>query len=214
MPSQFPQLPTFEGYLVDTRLGEFRSPSEAGLVIPFRSSQGRKLLARMHGECDASIGDQVRFTEAGLARVGQEYRGRPFIVTDDPDVAATFDRDAVGDQFRLEGFEGPVHPAEIETVRPSLMGTKVGPRSTAEIEQLLREDGYDLTFDTGDNGLFVEVTWYEGRASVLVLCHNREEYSRGYDSLQHLRDGQPWDLSRFDIVERTREDESAEDPRL
>ena len=96
-------------------------------------------------------------------------------------------------------------------MQQSLVGTKVGPRSTGEIETLMREDGYDLTFDTGDGGLFVEMTWYAGRASVLVLCHNREEYSRGYDSLQGLRDAQPWDLSRFDIVERTRADESDED---
>ena len=87
-----------------------------------------------------------------------------------------------------------------------MVGTKVGQRSVSEVEHIIR-DGYDLTFDTEDNGLFVEVTWYAERASVLVLCHHREEYSQGYDSLQLLRDAQHWDLSRFEIVERTRDNE-------
>jgi hypothetical protein len=110
------QLPEFEGYIVDYQLEQFRSPTAEGAVIPFRSVQGRKLLARMHGDCDASVGDSVRFSEAGLARVGHMYRDQIFVVVDDPDVAKTFDRDSVGDQFRLQGFDGPVYPDEIERI--------------------------------------------------------------------------------------------------
>ncbi len=86
----------------------------------------------------------------------------------------------------------------------NIIGTKVGKRSSGEIEQLIRETGYDLTFDTKDTGLYVEVTWIDGHVSVLVWCHNREEYSRWYDSVQLLREAQPWELSRFSIVERSR----------
>jgi hypothetical protein len=85
--------------------------------------------------------------------------------------------------------------------------TKVGQRSISEIEQLIKNEQLDLTFHTDDDGLDVEITWYAQRASVLVLCHNREAYCQSYASLQELRDAQPWELSRFDIVERIRDDE-------
>lgn len=116
MSFQHDQLPEFEGYLVDYQLEQFRSRTVAGAVIVFRSVQGRKLLAQMNGDCDASVGDSVRFTEAGLTRVGHMYRDQIFVVVDDPDVAKTFDRDSVGDQFRLQGFDGPVYPHEVEGI--------------------------------------------------------------------------------------------------
>jgi hypothetical protein len=89
------------------------------------------------------------------------------------------------------------------TNQGSLLGTKVGQRSPSEIEQIIKQ-GYDLTFGTEDNRLFVEITWFNGRACVLVLCHNSEVYSQGYDSMQLLQNAQPWNLSCFAIVERTR----------
>ncbi|GHP00672.1 hypothetical protein KSF_107190 [Reticulibacter mediterranei] len=85
-----------------------------------------------------------------------------------------------------------------------MLGTKVGQRSPSEIEQIIKEQGYDLTFGTEDNGLFVEITWIDGHASVLVLCHNSEAYSQWYASVKLMQNAQPWDLSRFKVVERTR----------
>jgi hypothetical protein len=116
MPSHSRQLPVFEGYTVDYRLEQLRLPTAAGSVIPFRSPQGRKMLARMNGDCDASVGDCVQFTEAGLTRVGDMYRNQTYVVVDDPDVAASFDRDVVGDQFRLQEFDGPIYSNEIERI--------------------------------------------------------------------------------------------------
>jgi hypothetical protein len=90
----------------------------------------------------------------------------------------------------------------------TIVETKVGARTIEEIQEILQVQGYNLAFSADGNALYVEITWYHTRCSVLVLCHGQEEYWRGYDDLQRLQDNQPWDLSRFTVVQR--EDEEPE----
>ncbi len=87
-----------------------------------------------------------------------------------------------------------------------MIGTKVGERPIAEIEHIIKAEGLDLLFMTDDNHLFVNITWADGEAGVLVKCGDPRYWS--YASLRHLLDDQPcWNLSCFSIVERTREEE-------
>ena len=61
------KLPTFNGYTVDVRLGEFRRGSpETGLeVVPFDSDEGQRLIEALDFLAFCCVGALMEPTEAG-----------------------------------------------------------------------------------------------------------------------------------------------------
>ena len=85
----------------------------------------------------------------------------------------------------------------------SLIGTQVGHRSYAEMEAILKntEEEVAFTFGTQDTHLTIVVSYDHGMYNATTLC-NGDEYFHYYESMQVLFKAQPFDLARFDVVER------------
>jgi len=80
----------------------------------------------------------------------------------------------------------------------------VGTQSCESIQQIIQIQGHDLLFGYNrDHTVNIEITWRDDKVEITVTSyHGRILETQKYDSVQHLSNNEPWDLSRFRIVER------------